>query len=56
MFFSAAAGILYDRAGPKWPFILVGISDASFAVFCILMALCGVIRNDIKERKELEVN
>jgi len=51
MCFAAGGGILFDRVGRYWPFILVGVMDVSFAVFCMLMACFGVVRNDILEKK-----
>ena len=54
MFFAAAGGILFDRVGPYWPFILVGALDLAFAMLCMLLSCCGVIVNDLKDQSAKE--
>lgn len=44
-------GWLFDHVGPKVPFYYVGVLDIVLAVICAVLSCCGVIRNDIKERK-----
>ena len=51
LLFSLVGGILFDRYGPYVPFMLVGACDASFCFVSIILSLCGVIKNDIKEKK-----
>ena len=49
-----AGGWLFDHVSPQSPFILVGSMDFIFAMLVIILSLCGVIKNDIKIRKEHE--
>lgn len=51
LIFSLGGGILFDRYGPYMPFMLVGALDFLFAVLASLLACCGVVKNDIKERR-----
>jgi len=44
-------GWLFDHVGPKTPFFFVGILDVTFAIVCAILGCCGVIKDDIKERK-----
>jgi MFS family permease len=52
LIFSIVGGILFDRIGPYTPFLLVGCLDATFFVFSVLLACCGVIKNDLKIKME----
>lgn len=52
MIFVYCGGLLFDDVGPYWPFVLVGCLDITFAGFSILLSICGVIKNDIKEKKD----
>ena len=45
-------GWLFDHVGPKTPFFFVGILDVICAISCVILGCCGVIKNDIAERKE----
>ena len=38
--------------GPKTPFYFVGILDVTCALTCTILGCCGVIKNDIEERKK----
>ena len=49
-----AGGWLFDHVSPQSPFIFVGAMDFIFAMLVIVLSLCGVIKNDIKIRKEQE--
>lgn len=49
--FSLVGGILFDRRGPYMPFVFVGALDTGFAILAITLACCGIVKNDIKERR-----
>jgi len=51
MFFVYCGGLLYDDVGPYWPFVLVGVLDILFGLSAIMFSRCGVIKNDIEEKK-----
>ena len=51
MFFSLGGGILFDYYGCYAPFIVVGMLDLLFACTAIMCVCCGVLKNDIKERR-----
>jgi MFS family permease len=38
--FSKISGIIYDKYGPEYPYLIIGLIDQSFAIFVILLALC----------------
>lgn len=48
--FSIVGGILFDRYGPKVPFYFVGCLDLIFALVCLCLTCCGVIKNDIGKK------
>ena len=37
--------------GPKSPFMFVGALDICVTILVVILGCCGVIKNDIKERK-----
>ncbi len=49
--FSVGGGILFDRYGRYMPFMAVGALDFLFALLAIMLACCGVVKNDIKLRQ-----
>ncbi len=52
MIFVFCGGLLFDNVGPYWPFVLVGCFDVTFGLLAIVLSLCGVIKNDIEEKKK----
>jgi len=52
MFFVFCGGMLFDDVGPYWPFVLVGCLDVTFGLGAVVLSLCGVIKNDIEEKKK----
>lgn len=51
LIFALVGGILYDRVGPKMPFVYVGLLDAFMFTLSCLCVCCGVLKNDILERE-----
>jgi MFS family permease len=51
LLFSLGGGILFDKFGARMPFLVVGCLDLFFAFVCILLACCGVLKNDIEPAK-----
>ena len=51
MIFSLGAGILFDHYGCYAPFLVVGALDLMFVCIAVLSVCCGVLKNDIKERR-----
>lgn len=51
LIFSLVGGILFDRYGRYMPFMAVGALDFIFALLAMMLACCGVVTNDIKERR-----
>ena len=47
LIFALGGGILFDKVGPKAPFMLVGGLDSFMFLFTMLLSCCGVIKNDI---------
>ena len=52
MFFVFCGGMLFDDVGPYWPFVLVGCLDVTLGLGAVVLSLCGVIKNDIEEKKK----
>jgi MFS family permease len=41
LFFSKYAGLMFDKIGPRAPFLTVAILDSLFAILMIILVLCG---------------
>jgi F0F1-type ATP synthase assembly protein I len=52
LFYSFAAGWLFDNFGSKSPFTLIGFLDVSYAVGIIISTRNGIFRvHDLKDNK-----
>lgn len=49
-------GWMFDHVSPGSPFYFVGCLDLLFGTACIFLGCCGIIRNDIKDRKAVSDN
>ena len=52
--FCLIGGFLFDDVSIYAPFICVGIVDFLMAIAAIILGYCGILKNDIRERREKE--